>query len=349
MLKKKITKFIMTLLLIISLTTQVSFAHSGRTDSNGGHKDNKNASGIGSYHYHCGGYPAHLHNNGVCPYSSNSTLIDSSSAEKVEAKENGYNVGYKDGANGNQFNDSNSLSYSSEYKNGYSSGYENGKNELNIKVNSAYDEGFELGYKCESQNNTYIIQAIKNSYSSGYKDGLKKYIEENKANYITLGEEDANNFKMRDFESNVPSELKSEYVSSYNNKTSKLKKDAYNKGYVQALGSEKLDSSNYKNDDEINSYKEGYDVGVISLEEESNNAYEYGFTGKEYTVPDELVVAEKVLLSSYNEGVEVLQRKKEKQAKVTTATIATLLVGGVGGTTLVKKKKNSSKNDDLNI
>ncbi|MEY8336729.1 YHYH domain-containing protein [Lachnospiraceae bacterium 62-35] len=44
-------------------------AHSGRTDSQGGHKDNKNKSGLGSYHYHCGGYPAHLHTNGVCPYA----------------------------------------------------------------------------------------------------------------------------------------------------------------------------------------------------------------------------------------------------------------------------------------
>lgn len=24
---------------------------------------------MGSYHYHCGGYPAHLHPNGVCPYA----------------------------------------------------------------------------------------------------------------------------------------------------------------------------------------------------------------------------------------------------------------------------------------
>lgn len=47
-------------------------AHSGRTDANGGHKDNKNVSGLGSYHYHCGGYPAHLHPNGVCPYAAGS-------------------------------------------------------------------------------------------------------------------------------------------------------------------------------------------------------------------------------------------------------------------------------------
>lgn len=33
-------------------------AHPGRTDANGGHRDNKNVSGLGSYHYHCGGHPA---------------------------------------------------------------------------------------------------------------------------------------------------------------------------------------------------------------------------------------------------------------------------------------------------
>lgn len=50
----------------------ITFAHSGRTDSNGGHRDNKNKSGLGRYHYHCGGHPAHLHANGVCPYTNHS-------------------------------------------------------------------------------------------------------------------------------------------------------------------------------------------------------------------------------------------------------------------------------------
>lgn len=48
----------------------ISYAHSGRTDSSGGHHDYQNKSGLGSYHYHCGGNPPHLHENGVCPYSS---------------------------------------------------------------------------------------------------------------------------------------------------------------------------------------------------------------------------------------------------------------------------------------
>ncbi|MGL4363198.1 MAG: copper amine oxidase N-terminal domain-containing protein [Cellulosilyticaceae bacterium] len=62
-----------------------SFAHSGRTDSSGGHKDNTNKSGLGSYHYHCNGNPAHLHKNG-CPYraAGNSNISNSSSSVKVD-------------------------------------------------------------------------------------------------------------------------------------------------------------------------------------------------------------------------------------------------------------------------
>ena len=79
---KKNSLKVISVLLIVSSIISIginAYAHSGRTDSNGGHKDNKNKSGLGSYHYHCGGHPAHLHNNGVCPYSSNS----SSSAKKT--------------------------------------------------------------------------------------------------------------------------------------------------------------------------------------------------------------------------------------------------------------------------
>ena len=64
-------KFLLILSLVILCVSLNSYAHSGRTDANGGHRDNKNASGLGSYHYHCGGYPAHLHTNGVCPYQRN--------------------------------------------------------------------------------------------------------------------------------------------------------------------------------------------------------------------------------------------------------------------------------------
>lgn len=71
----------------------VAEAHSGRTDSNGGHRDNKNKSGLGSYHYHCGGYPAHLHTNGICPYTDNTRTVSEestpvTSAEQLSVPEN---------------------------------------------------------------------------------------------------------------------------------------------------------------------------------------------------------------------------------------------------------------------
>lgn len=70
-------------------------AHSGRTDSQGGHRDNKNRSGLGSYHYHCGGYPAHLHTNGVCPYKSGTqqNSSKSSSSSTSSGKGNGTSTG----------------------------------------------------------------------------------------------------------------------------------------------------------------------------------------------------------------------------------------------------------------
>lgn len=97
-------------------TNNIVLSHGGRTDGAGGHRDNKNASGLGSYHYHCGGYPAHLHKNGVCPYTDSGSSSGSSSVttkktskyyqtstvKKVQNKLNdlGYDCGKADGIYG---------------------------------------------------------------------------------------------------------------------------------------------------------------------------------------------------------------------------------------------------------
>lgn len=80
---KKLKRIVVVLAVMISFAVAVPFhftdsimaveAHSGRTDCHGGHRDHKNRSGLGSYH--CGGYPAHLHTNGVCPYDSASVIM----------------------------------------------------------------------------------------------------------------------------------------------------------------------------------------------------------------------------------------------------------------------------------
>lgn len=79
--KRKIISILLIATSIISIGIN-AYSHSGRTDSSGGHKDNKNKSGLGSYHYHCGGNPAHLHTNGVCPYSSKKSTTSGSSSSK---------------------------------------------------------------------------------------------------------------------------------------------------------------------------------------------------------------------------------------------------------------------------
>ena len=357
MIKKKTTKTIIALLVAMPLTTQLAFAHGGRTDSNGGHKDNKNKSGLGSYHYHCGGNPAHLHNNGVCPYSSTSSSGGSSgggsstssqeaiiAAAKKEANDSGYNAGYSAGCNGHEFNNSNSSTYSAEYQNGYSNGYEKGKSELEANVSNAYNEGYTLGYKCEGENNTYTVQAVSDSYSKGYREGKRVYIEENTNSYIQYGEEDANNFVMRNFEANVPTELKEKYTTAYNKKTTELKKVAYDAGYVQALKCINSDASSFNNEEEISSYNEGYSIGTSDLEAEKSVAYQAGYTEEEYSVPEKLAIAEELVMASYNEGAEVLRAEKEKQAKVvTTAIVGVLAVGAAGGAIVMKKKKVAKK------
>lgn len=70
--KKRILAVVAIIALLITGVSFTALAHSGRTDSAGGHRDNNNVSGLGYYHYHHG-YPAHLHPGGVCPYTSTST------------------------------------------------------------------------------------------------------------------------------------------------------------------------------------------------------------------------------------------------------------------------------------
>lgn len=83
-------------------TTLTVEAHSGRTDAQGGHHDYKNKSGLGSYHYHCGGHPAHLHKDGICPYagdtsseaasSTNTSNADTQNANAITTTQNNSNT-----------------------------------------------------------------------------------------------------------------------------------------------------------------------------------------------------------------------------------------------------------------
>ena len=66
--------FVVVLAAILAVT---AFAHSGRTDSRGGHWNHS----TGEYHYHHG-YSAHQHTDGVCPYAFDDKTSQSSSSQK---------------------------------------------------------------------------------------------------------------------------------------------------------------------------------------------------------------------------------------------------------------------------
>lgn len=66
---------------VSNMTMITAEAHPGRTDAQGGHHDYKNKSGLGSYHYHCGGHEAHLHPNGVCPYKNGAVSNGNTSSQ----------------------------------------------------------------------------------------------------------------------------------------------------------------------------------------------------------------------------------------------------------------------------
>ena len=97
------TKLLLAIVLTLSLVISAPFmslAHSGRTDSSGGHRDNQNASGLGYYHYHHGMGP-HLHPNGICPYSVKSSSSSATyKAAQQELKDLGYYSGKVDGSFG---------------------------------------------------------------------------------------------------------------------------------------------------------------------------------------------------------------------------------------------------------
>ena len=83
--KNKIIVISATFLILLFLS-QVSYAHSGRTDSNGGHN-----SAYG-YHYHHG-YPEHQHTNGICPYNYDDQTNHSSSSNSssITQEQHDYN------------------------------------------------------------------------------------------------------------------------------------------------------------------------------------------------------------------------------------------------------------------
>ncbi|EGT3659633.1 TPA: YHYH domain-containing protein [Clostridioides difficile] len=341
MFKKKLIAVVMSITMIS--VGSFSYAHSGRTDSSGGHRDNKNKSGLGSYHYHCGGYPAHLHNNGGCPYtgggsSSGATTssVNNEEKQKKSVGEKGYNQGYEDGYKGNYSSSSYSGDYSDTYESKYSEGYEKGKAKLEEEKRTAKEAGYNLGLTGVKSNNTYEKEALKNAYDTGYSTGYNEYKTKKIEEYKAKGIEDSNKDKEKmTFEENIDSEFIDAYNNAYDEIQEQLKNDYTTQGFESAIKGEKFDTSTIGNVKYANWFKEGYDNGKVKLPKVKESVYNQGYNEEDFSVPDEMKSIETKLKGVYDEGLEKREEEKSRNATYGVGAGTAAVVAGV----VYKKKK----------
>lgn len=147
-------KNIIAALCLALLLIPAAGAHSGRTDANGGHWD----SSTGEYHYHHG-YPAHQHENGVCPY-------EQPEAQELETDDE-YEYEYDYGPEAETDFDSKREAWA----NGYASAIEYSSD--STYSSSAYSEGYDEGYEqgLAEGRESGSDEGRQDGYDEGYRDG----------------------------------------------------------------------------------------------------------------------------------------------------------------------------------
>lgn len=281
--KLKITTLLMSILIISSSIT--ANAHSGRTDANGGHKDNKNKSGLGSYHYHCGGHEAHLHTNG-CPYgnkpatsnnSNNSTSktnkSNTSTTNTVTKKKNDAEIKANKAeeeriAKEAKQREERETAKKEGYKNGYDDGFAK-KEDLSSQYNKNYKEEYIASYKegyssGKDTIETEIETARKDGYNTGYR-GDNKDNPEYKSELITAAYNSGYDDGYSDYKDAKLEEYKSKGLSDATEKKSAMSFDdsidnEFKEAYMSAYNSKKEELKADKEDSNV-----GLAGGIIAL------------------------------------------------------------------------------------
>lgn len=286
--KLKITTLLISILIISSSIT--ANAHSGRTDANGGHRDNKNKSGLGSYHYHCGGHEAHLHTNG-CPYgkkpatssnsnnsvsktNKNSTSINNkSTTNTVEKKNNDAEIKAKKAeeeriAKEAKEREEKETAKKEGYKNGYDDGFAK-KEDLSSQYNKNYKEEYIASYKEGYISGKDTIEAEieiarKEGYNTGYR-GDNKDNNEYKSELITAAYNSGYNDGYNDYKNDKLEEYKSKGISDATEKKKAMSFDdsidsEFKEAYISAYNSKKEELNATNEDGSI-----GITGGVIAL------------------------------------------------------------------------------------
>lgn len=284
---------ILMILLFLSLTTTLEVnAHSGRTDSSGGHNCSEKSIAKGL----CTGY--HYHNGG----SSDSPQTSTPSATP-EPEEPAYDpkIYYDRG-------------YDSGYSKGFEAGYKKGKQDAestdsNEDYVKGWDAGFEAGY-AEGLEKIEAEEKIAKDKATGAEKGKV----DGRAAFLAGRAIDAFDYETQESEA---------YVNAYHEtfadswETAKLEDTCFNEGYNQGLIQDELVISKACEKDSLRTaFEKGHKVGV---DERDHNEIEKltrlgeteGYAVAELIVPKEAIKPS--YQSAFEKGYEAGKMKRKEE------------------------------------
>jgi flagellar biosynthesis/type III secretory pathway protein FliH len=270
---KKLIKIVFVTLFFFSVTAIGVEAHSGRTDSSGGHNCSQKSINKGlcsGYHYHNGGEES---SGGE---SSEPSYEEIAAQEKSQGQKDGYDQGYTDSYNGgmtkNTITSSGSWDYQEGYAEGYNDGFEKGKEKFESIKEKAKKSGYSLGKKQDKiliPNEFSKISLIESYYVTAFEKGVKERDDNEKKKQEEKGFNDGKqNIK------NEPKKVKESYLKSYQEGYVRgvagydaLKIEAYTK---MGITDGKLDQKDVPVDIKesyVQAYEEGFKEGLEELKQ----------------------------------------------------------------------------------
>ena len=305
MVKLKKFIFLVTSILLIFISQEVK-AHPGNTDSFGKHTCRTNCETWGLEY---GEYHGHNGSDGSSTSSSSSTSPDSSysvdtpvmTGEELEVhyealQNEGYEIGYRDGYNSEEFVDFHEEKYAelsnadySWYEAGYEAGYKEGQTKKTTEIKKKQEDDYQAGEKIGYEQGAIDIEkkAVKETpltdssqtehWNNGYSAGYKKAVE-----------------------------------------MKRLAEQAKEEGYQQGLTNEDISiPSKYEIGDEIKQafeegFKNGEDERIKQLQETyEKEGYEAGYNLMTFTIPNDVPEVYKL---SFKQGFENGYKAKEDEA-----------------------------------
>ncbi|MBD1382338.1 YHYH domain-containing protein [Metabacillus arenae] len=407
----KRVSLLLVLLLIISFQNMAG-AHSGRTDSSGGHNCSEKSKAKGlctGYHYHNGGGdissstsnstnetstesstnhsldkdcsdfasyeevvdywnskgysktndPERLDgwgnkvDDGIpceAPSDYDTSKINGSPAQiaKVTAdqeiakgEKEGYTAGLNDGSKGKEenLNVTGSDAYVEGYTTSYQKGYKEGILKLETEKKNANEAGQVLGSKqdkIEVPIKYLENEQLKITFEEGFNKSVSIREEAKKKEFEDKGYKDGK----KDI-NNEPKDIKDIYIEAYQLGFEKgqkeLKDDYIKKGYEKAFTMLEYKVPQYENEKFIEWYKEGFESNkeIKSIQEAG---YNYGFSGKEYSIPKTYLKSEVIYKHYYEKGFEDYETEKKEDTATTVGGLGVIIFGWLARRFYVAKK-----------